>query len=58
MAIIENETELVEMFNNHHISIVENISGKPLDDSSKNLDDAKVVQKIILKLKNHSSIWK
>ena len=38
------------MFNNHYINIVENISGKPPDDSLKNLDDEEAVQKIILKI--------
>lgn len=57
-TFVENEKELVEMFNNHYINIVENISGKPPDDSFKNLNDAEAVKEIILKFENHPSILK
>ena len=36
---IEDEKELVEIFNNYYINIVEKMSGKPVENSFENCDD-------------------
>ena len=56
---IDNEIELVEMFNSHYINIVENMTGippdiSPLYDLQEN--DVYCVKQIIKKFENHPSI--
>ena len=56
---IDNEMELVEMFNSHYINVVENMTGippdiSPLYDLQKN--DGYCVKQIIKKFENHPSI--
>ena len=56
---IDNEIELVEMFNSHYINVVENMTGippdiSPLYDLQKN--DGYCVKQIIKKFENHPSI--
>ena len=54
--LIDDEKELVEIFNDHYIDILEKTSGKPAENSFKNFDDYfKIVLKIIKKCKNHQS---
>ena len=55
--IIDDEKELVEIFNNHFLDIVEKTSEKPVESSFKNCDDSfKIVIKIIKKYEKHQSI--
>ena len=42
---VDNEKELVEMFNNHYINIVEKTSGIPPENSFENYDDFEAVKK-------------
>ena len=56
---IDNEIELVEMFNSHYINIAENMTGIPPDiiplyDLQEN--DGYCVKQIIKKFENHPSI--
>ena len=54
---IDDERELVEMFNNHYINIVEKTSGKPPDDSFKNYTNNRdIVLEVIKKYEHHPSI--
>ena len=53
---VNNEKDVVEMFNNHYINIVEKTSGIPPEDTSENYDDAESVKNIIENFKNHPSI--
>ena len=54
---IDDERELVEMFNNHCINIVEKTSGKPPDDSFKNYTNNRdIVLEVIKKYEHHPSI--
>ena len=53
----DDEEELVEIFNNYYINVVEKTSGKPVENSFKNCDDNfKAVFKIIKKYEKHQSI--
>ena len=56
---IDNEIELVEMFNSHHIKIVENMTRippdiSPLDDLQEN--DVYCVRQIVKKFESHPSL--
>ena len=56
---IDNEIELVEMFNSHYINIVENMTGISPDISSLydlQENDGYCVKQIIKKFENHPSI--
>ena len=54
---INDEKELVEIFNNYYVDIVEKMSGKPVENSFKNCDDNfETVLKIIKKYEKHQSI--
>ena len=53
---VSDEKQLVEMFNNHFINIVEETSGVPPENSFENFDDAEAVNRIIKKFNNHPSI--
>ena len=53
---IDDEKELLEIFNNYYINVVEKTSGKPVENSFKNCDDNfKAVFKIIKKYEKHQS---
>ena len=59
--VIKKETELVELFNNYYIDIVETISGvKPeiIEDSTPNVSGKDAISKIVNKYQSHSSILK
>ena len=55
---IDDEKELVEMFNNHYINIVEKTSGKPPEESytKSYTNNGDIVLQIIRKYENHPSI--
>ena len=54
---IDNEKELVEIFNKHCINIVDETSGKTEQNSFKNYDNNfKIVLKIIKRYEKHQSI--
>ena len=54
---IDDERELVEMFNNHYINIVEKTSGKPPADSFKNYTNNRdILLEVIKKYEHHPSI--
>ena len=56
---IDDEKELVELFNTHYINIVEKVSGIPPEDSLNSLEsknDRKAIEIIFEKFKNHPSI--
>ena len=54
---IDGERELVEMFNDHYINIVEKTSGKPPADSFKNYTNNRdIVLEVIKKYEHHPSI--
>ena len=56
---IDNENDLVEMFNTHYINIVEKTSGSPPEASFSDISDQKeVIEKIIKKYEKHPSILK
>ena len=56
---VDDEGELVELFNNHYINIVEKTSGKPPENSFGNYENnADIVNAIIKKNENHPSILK
>ena len=58
---IKDESVLVEMFNNHHINIVEKTSGiapESLGDSSMPDNDEETVNKILKHYENHPSVSK
>ena len=56
---IDDEKELVELFNNHYINIVEKTSGKPPEYSFGNYENnSDIVNAIIKKYENHPSILK
>ena len=57
--IIANETELVEVFNNHYINIVEKSSGIKLRHVARynNIENKRIVTQVIKKyFENHLSI--
>ena len=57
--IVKNDKVLVELFNNHYINIVENISGltpENIGNSNNQLNDKLNVEKIIDFYKDHESI--
>ena len=54
---IDDEKELVEIFNNYYINIVEKMSGKPVENSFENCDDNfEAVLKIIKNYEKYQSI--
>ena len=55
-GFVSDEKELVEMFNNHYINIVEKTSGTPPENTPRVLNDTDYVNKIIKKYENHPSI--
>ena len=58
-AIVTDEQELTEIFNDHYINLVEKSSGKKPTSLAKDTgisDDRQIVRLIIEKYKNHPSI--
>ena len=52
---IDDEKELVEVFNNYYINVVEKTSGKPVENSFENCNDkVEAVLKIIKKIRKTS----